>query len=110
MNVPTTTPRIGLFASLRRLLWGDRIKRAQVSDHGAFMRGLGRAWAVPMTLVFSAGALITLGQKQIATLVGQWQHHQPLDMVTLALLAITLVIVGGMDLTVLNSVVELRDA
>jgi len=74
------------------------------------MRGLGRAWAIPMTLVFSSGALITLGQKQIAVLVGQYQHHQPLDYVTLALLAITFVIVGGMDLTLLNSAVELRDA
>jgi hypothetical protein len=74
------------------------------------MRGLGRAWAIPMTLVFSSGALITLGQRQIATLVGQYQHHQPLDYVTLALLAITFVIVGGMDLTLLNSAVELRDA
>src|SRR5260221_8381771 len=63
-----------------------------------------------MTLVFSSGALITLGQKQIAILVGQYQHHQPLDYVTLALLAITFVIVGGMDLTLLNSAVELRDA
>jgi hypothetical protein len=74
------------------------------------MRCLGRACAIPMTLVFSSGALITLGQKQIAVLVGQCQHHQPLDYITLALLAITFVIVGGMDLTLLNSAVELRDA
>jgi len=104
------TPRRGLIAGVRRLLLGDQIKHARVSDHGAFMRGLGRAWAIPMTLVFSSGALITLGQKQIAVLVGQYQHHQPLDYVTLALLAITFVIVGGMDLTLLNSAVELRDA
>ncbi len=103
-------PRRGLLAGARRLLFGDRVKHAHVSDHGAFMRGLGRAWAIPMTLVFSSGALITLGQKQIAVLVGQYQHHQPLDYVTLALLAITFVIVGGMDLTLLNSAVELRDA
>jgi hypothetical protein len=89
---------------------GDQVKHARVSDHGAFMRGLGRAWAIPMTLVFSSGALITLGQRQIAALVGQYQHHQPLDYVTLVLLAITFVIVGGMDLTLLNSAVELRDA
>jgi hypothetical protein len=63
-----------------------------------------------MTLVFSSGALITLGQSQIAALVSQYQHHQPLDYVTLALLGITFVIVGGMDLTLLNSAVELRDA
>lgn len=69
MTVAVSMPRVGLFTLLRRLLWGDQIKRAQVSDHGAFMRGLGRAWAVPMTLVFSAGALITLGQRQITTLV-----------------------------------------
>jgi hypothetical protein len=74
------------------------------------MRSLGRAWAVPMTLVFSSGALITLGQTQIAALVSAYQHHQPLDYVTIALLAITFVIVGGMDLTLLNSAVELRDA
>ncbi len=103
-------PRRGLLAGARRLLFGDRVKHAHVSDHGAFLRGLGRAWAIPMTLVFSSGALITLGQKQITTLVGQYQHHQPLDYVTLALLAITFVIVGGMDLTLLNSAVELRDA
>jgi hypothetical protein len=114
-GAPQTTqtpqaPRRGLIAGLRRLLLGDRIKYARVSDHGAFMRGLGRAWAIPMTLVFSSGALITLGQTQIAVLVGQYQHHQPLDYVTLALLAITFVIVGGMDLTLLNSAVELRDA
>ncbi len=109
--IPTThPPRRGLVAGVRRLLLGDHIKQARVSDHGAFMRGLGRAWAIPMTLVFSSGALITLGQKQIAVLVGQYQHHQPLDYVTLALLAITFVIVGGMDLTLLNSAVELRDA
>jgi len=63
-----------------------------------------------MTLVFSSGALITLGQTQIAALVSAYQHHRPLDYVTLALLAITFVIVGGMDLTLLNSAVELRDA
>jgi len=104
------TPQLGLFASLRRALFGDRAKRAHVSDHGAFMRTLGRAWAVPMTLVFSFGALITLGQHQITILVEQYQRHEPLDYVVLALLAITFVIVGGMDLTLLNSAVELRDA
>src|SRR5215471_16257347 len=72
-------PQAGLLSRLRRLLLGDRIKRAHISDHGAFMRSLGRAWAIPMTLVFSTGALITLGQKQIAVLVGQYQDHQPLD-------------------------------
>jgi hypothetical protein len=74
------------------------------------MRSLGRAWAIPMTLVFSTGALITLGQTQIGLLVRQLQHGEPLDYVALALLAITFVIVGGMDLTLLNSAVELRDA
>ena len=108
--VPHASPQLGLFASLRRLLFGDRAKRAHVSDHGAFMRTLGRAWAVPMTLVFSFGALITLGQHQITILVGQYQRHVPLDFVVLALLAITFVIVGGMDLTLLNSAVEVRDA
>jgi hypothetical protein len=103
-------PRMGLIAAVRRLLLGDRVKRAHVSDHGTFMRTVGRAWAVPMTLVFSSGALITLGQKQISVLFAQYQHHEPLDYVTLALLAITFVIVGGMDLTLLNSAVELRDA
>jgi hypothetical protein len=105
-----TSPRLGLFASLRRTLFGDRAKRAHVSDHGAFIRTLGRAWAVPMTLVFSFGALITLGQHQITILVGRYQRQEPLDFVVLALLAITFVIVGGMDLTLLNSAVELRDA
>jgi len=103
-------PRVGVLAGARRFLVGDRVKRARVSDHGVLMRSLGRAWAVPMTLVFSSGALITLGQTQITALVGQYQRHQPLDYVTLALLAITFVIVGGMDLTLLNSAVELRDA
>jgi hypothetical protein len=103
-------PQVGLLAQLRRLLLGDRAKRAHISDHGAFMRSLGRVWAIPMTLVFSTGALITLGQTQIAQLVTEYQHHQPLNFVTLALLAITFVIVGGMDLTLLNSAVELRDA
>ncbi len=103
-------PRVGVLAGARRFFLGETVKRARVSDHGVLMRSLGRAWAVPMTLVFSSGALITLGQKQIAVLVGQYQHHQPLDYVTLALLAITFVIVGGMDLTLLNSAVELRDA
>jgi hypothetical protein len=55
-----TSPQLGLFSLLRRLLFGDRAKRAHISDHGAFMRVLSRAWAVPMTLVFSFGALITL--------------------------------------------------
>jgi hypothetical protein len=103
-------PQVGLLSHLRRLLIGDRVKRAHISDHGAFMRSLGRAWVIPMTLVFSTGALITLGQTQIAQLVKEYQHHQPLNFVTLALLAITFVIVGGMDLTLLNSAVELRDA
>ncbi len=103
-------PRLGLLAGVRRFFLGDAARHAQVSDHGVFMRSLGRAWAVPMTLVFSSGALITLGQKQIAVLVGEYQAHRPLDYVTLALLAITFVIVGGMDLTLLNSAVELRDA
>src|SRR5258706_2135712 len=104
------TARAGVLARGVRVLFGDRVKRAHVSDHGALMRTFGRAWAVPMTLVFSSGALITLGQTQIAALVWHYQHHQPLDYVTLALLAITFVIVGGMDLTLLNSAVELRDA
>ncbi len=103
-------PRVGVLMGARRFFLGDRVKRARVSDHGVFMRSLGRAWAVPMTLVFSSGALITLGQRQIAVLVGEYQAHRPLDYVTLALLAITFVIVGGMDLTLLNSAVELRDA
>jgi hypothetical protein len=103
-------PHAGLLTRMGRFLFGEQVKRARVSDHGALMRGLGRAWAIPMTLVFSCGALITLGQSQIAALVSQYQHHQPLDYVTLALLAITFVIVGGMDLTLLNSAVELRDA
>ena len=103
-------PRLGLLAEMRRLLVGDRAKRAHVSDHGAFMRSLGRAWAIPMTLVFSTGALITLGQTQIGLLVAQVQQGKPLDYVALALLAITFVIVGGMDLTLLNSAVELHDA
>src|SRR5262245_43861046 len=109
-SVLHASPQLGLFVSLRRLLFGDRAKRVHVSDHGAFMRTLGRAWAVPMTLVFSFGALITLGQHQITVLVGQYQRQEQLDYVTLALLAITFVIVGGMDLTLLNSAVELRDA
>jgi hypothetical protein len=100
----------GLLSRLQRLLFGDRVKRAHISDHGAFMRSLGRAWAIPMTLVFSTGALITLGQNQIAQLVAEYQQHHPLNYVTLALLAITFVIVGGMDLTLLNSAVELRDS
>jgi len=104
------SPRVGVLVGVRRFFLGDRVKRARVSDHGVFMRSLGRAWAVPMTLVFSTGALITLGQKQIAVLVGEYQAHRPLDYVTVALLAITFVIVGGMDLTLLNSAVELRDA
>jgi hypothetical protein len=103
-------PRRGLVAGVRRLLFGDRVKRAHVSDHGAFMRSAGRLWAIPMTLVFSSGALITLGQKQIGAIVGALQHHQAPDYVTVALLLITFVIVGGMDLTLLNSAVELRDA
>jgi len=105
-----TAPRVGILARMGRFLFGERVKRARVSDHGALMRSLGRAWAVPMTLVFSSGALITLGQTQIAALVDAYTHHRPLDYVTLALLAITFVIVGGMDLTLLNSAVELRDA
>jgi hypothetical protein len=103
-------PRVGILARVGRFLFGERVKRARVSDHGALMRSLGRAWAVPMTLVFSSGALITLGQTQITALVEAYTHHRPLDYVTLALLAITFVIVGGMDLTLLNSAVELRDA
>jgi hypothetical protein len=106
----SASPRVGVLAGIRRFLLGDRIKWAHVSDHGAFMRSVGRAWAIPMTLVFSSGALITLGHGQITALVGQYQRHQPLDYVTLALLAITFVIVGVMDLTLLNSAVELRDA
>src|SRR6476469_1596485 len=88
------SPRVGVLVGVRRFFLGDRVKRARVSDHGVLMRSLGRAWAVPMTLVFSTGALITLGQKQIAALVGEYQAHRPLDYVTLALLAITFVIVG----------------
>src|SRR5262249_22708999 len=103
-------PRRGIVVGLRRLLFGDQIKRAQVSDHGAFMRSVGRAWSVPMTLVFSSGALITLGQRQIGEIVAALQHHQTPNYVTVALLLITFVIVGGMDLTLLNSAVELRDA
>src|SRR5262249_48273662 len=75
-----------------------------------FMRSVGRAGSVPMTLVVSSGALITLGQRQIGEIVAALQHHQTPNYVTVALLLITFVIVGGMDLTLLNSAVELRDA
>src|SRR5262249_40761454 len=75
-----------------------------------FMRSVGRAGSVPMTLVVSSGALITLGQRQIGEIVAALQHHQAPNYVVVALLAITFVIVGGMDLTLLNSAVELRDA
>jgi len=108
--LPVSRPNVGVFAALWRMLFGDRAKRAHERAVVAHMRTLGRAWAVPMTLVFSFGALITLGQHQITVLVGQYQRHEPLDVVVLALLAITFVIVGGMDLTLLNSAVELRDA
>jgi hypothetical protein len=104
------SPRLGLLFGARRLLLGDQARRAHVSDHGAFMRALGRGWAIPMTLVFSTGALITLGQGQIGELVAALQRHQTPNYVVVALLAITFVIVGGMDLTLLNSAVELRDA
>src|SRR5262249_35750577 len=80
--LPHALPRRGLLAGLRRLVFGDRIKRAQVTDHGAFIRGIGRAWAVPMTLVFSTGALITLGQKQLGEIVAALQHHQTPNYVT----------------------------
>jgi hypothetical protein len=75
---PRSQPRLGLLAGMRRVLFGDRAKRAHVSDHGAFMRSLGRAWAIPMTLVFSTGALIALGQTQIGLLVSQVQRGEPL--------------------------------
>jgi len=38
-----TAPRAGLLTWVGRALLGDRVKRAQVSDHGALMRTLGRA-------------------------------------------------------------------
>src|SRR5262249_21681977 len=85
----TATPRLGLLVGARRLLLGDQARRAQVSDHGAFMRALGRGWAIPMTLVFSTGALITLGQAQIGELVAALQRHQTPNYVVVALLAIT---------------------
>lgn len=100
----------GFFSTVRRFFVGDKVKRAHVSDHGAFMRSLGRGWAIPMTLVFSTGALISLGQRQIREIVGALAAHQAPNYVTIALLAITFVIVGGMDLTLLNSAIELRDA
>ncbi len=104
------SPTLGMVARVQRAVFGDQVKRAHVSDHGAFMRALGRGWAVPMTLVFSTGALVSLGQKQIAQILLALAHHQTPNYVTVALLAITFVIVGGMDLTLLNSAVELRDA
>ncbi len=104
------TPAVGVVARVQRVLFGDQVKRAHVSDHGAFMRAVGRGWAIPMTLVFSTGALVSLGQGQISAILLALAHHQTPNYVTVALLAITFVIVGGMDLTLLNSAVELRDA
>lgn len=119
--MPGTTParpshlshqahRAGFFSTIRRFFVGDTVKKAHVADHGAFMRSLGRGWAIPMTLVFSTGALISLGQRQIGEIVGALATHHAPNYVTIALLAITFVIVGGMDLTLLNSAIELRDA
>jgi hypothetical protein len=65
---------------------------------------------MPMTLVFSSGARIALGQRRIGEIVAALQHHQPPTFVAVALLLITFGIVGGMDWTLLNSAVELRDA
>jgi hypothetical protein len=107
---PQHTHQAGFFSTVRRFFVGDQVKRAHVADHGAFMRSLGRSWAVPMTLVFSTGALVSLGQRQIAQIITALAHHQAPNYVTVALLAITFVIVGGMDLTLLNSAIELRDA
>src|SRR3974390_2828229 len=95
----------GFFSTMQRFFVGDQVKKAHVADHGAFMRSLGRSWAVPMTLVFSTGALVSLGQRQIAQIVAALAHHQAPNYVTVALLAITFVIVGGMDLTLLNSAI-----
>jgi hypothetical protein len=80
--------RAGFFPSVQRFFVGDRVKKAQVADHGALMRSLGRGWAVPMTLVFSSGALVSLGQRQIGQIVMALAHHQAPNYGTVALLVL----------------------
>src|SRR5215469_5116386 len=104
------SPHLGFFAKLRRTLFGVPNKKLHSRAHGAALRGLGRAWATPMTLVFSLGALISLGQKPLVQLVQTIQHHQTPNFVIIAILLIPFVLVGGMDLTLLNSAVQLSDA
>jgi hypothetical protein len=106
----SSDPPVGIFARVRRALFGVPNKKLHSSNHGAALRGLGRAWATPMTLVFSLGALISLGQKPLVQLVQTIQHHQTPNFVIIAILLITFVLVGGMDLTLLNSAVQLSDA
>jgi hypothetical protein len=103
-------PPLGVFARMRRVLFGPPQKKLHSSSHGAALRALGRAWATPMTLVFSLGALISLGQKPMVQTVLAIQHHQTPNFVIIAILLITFVLVGGMDLTLLNSAVQLSDA
>jgi len=103
-------PQVGFFAKVRRTLFGAPNKKLHSSSHGAALRALGRAWATPMTLVFSLGALISLGQKPLVQLVQTIQHHQTPNFVIVVILLITFVLVGGMDLTLLNSAVQLSDA
>jgi uncharacterized membrane-anchored protein len=108
--VQSRDPQLGVFARVRRALFGAPSKKLHSSSHGAALRALGRAWATPMTLVFSLGALISLGQKPLVQLVTAVQHHQTPNFVIVAILLITFVLVGGMDLTLLNSAVQLSDA
>jgi uncharacterized membrane-anchored protein len=103
-------PQMGVFARVRRTLFGVPNKKLHSSSHGAALRALGRAWATPMTLVFSLGALISLGQKPLVQIVTALAHHQTPNFVVIAILLITFVLVGGMDLTLLNSAVQLSDA
>jgi hypothetical protein len=105
-----SAPAPGVFARVRRLLFGERVRRLHGSSHGAGLRTFGRAWATPMTVVFSLGALISLGEKPLIQIVGNIQHHQTPNFVQVAILGIALVLVVGMDLTLLNSAVQLSDA
>jgi hypothetical protein len=103
-------PTMGIFSRLGRALFGARARKLHTRSHGAGMRALGRAWATPMTIVFSLGALISLGQKPLVDIINQIQHHQPINWVLLAILAIAFVLVVGMDLTLLNSAMQIADA
>lgn len=106
--------RRGLLKSIWYGVWGepDEGKRElkQAMSHGAAVLALARAWAIPLMVFFSIGALVTLGGVPLEHNLALIEAGQPPDWVELGGLVVTVMFVIGMDLAMITASIFLNDA